>query len=55
MAGDGRASALHRGHGLWRGPAMTRALPDVVMACCGDMPTLRNARRRLIMRDICPT
>ena len=33
---------------------MTGSQPDVVMACCGDVPTLGNARRRHLLREHFP-
>ena len=55
MADDGRRrQALHGGHRhLAVGQQRPGSAPDVVMACCGDVPTL-NPRRRLHLRERLP-
>jgi len=56
VADDGRRrQACTEGIGIWRWASNDQgAAPDVVMACCGDVPTLRDARRVSILREHLP-
>ena len=52
-AGD---PALHLGHRhLGMGEQRPRREPDVVMACCGDVPTVETLAAVDILRRDCPT
>jgi len=42
------------GIGIWSGRATTRGEPDVVMACCGDTPTLEILAATSILREHLP-
>lgn len=42
-----------RGLGIWPWAGNTDSAPDVVLACAGDVPTLKPWRRRICCADIC--
>ena len=56
MAGDGcGGQALHEGIGIWQWASNDQDVaPDVVMACCGDVPTLETLAAVSIMREHLP-
>ena len=47
--------ALHRGHGIWEWASNDNGgEPDVVMACCGDVPTLETLAAVELLRQHLP-
>jgi len=56
VADDGRRrQALHRGHRHLQWASNDQgAAPDVVMACCGDVPTLETLAAVSILREHLP-
>ena len=56
VADDGRCRpALRRGLGIWQWASNDQdAAPDVVMACCGDVPTLETLAAVSILREHLP-
>ena len=52
---DAAAEHCRQGIGIWHWAGKeTGAAPDVVMACCGDVPTLETLAAVAIMRELLP-
>jgi xylulose-5-phosphate/fructose-6-phosphate phosphoketolase len=43
-----------RGVGIWEWAGNTDGEPDVVLACCGDVPTLETLAAAKLLREHCP-
>jgi xylulose-5-phosphate/fructose-6-phosphate phosphoketolase len=43
-----------RGLGIWEWAGTTDGEPDVVLACCGDVPTLETLAAAKLLREHCP-
>jgi len=43
-----------RGVGIWEWASTTDGEPDVVLACCGDVPTLETLAAAKLLREHCP-
>jgi xylulose-5-phosphate/fructose-6-phosphate phosphoketolase len=43
-----------RGVGIWEWAGNTNGEPDVVLACCGDVPTMETLAATKLLREHCP-